>query len=47
VRSACRIVSGTAITLLMVTSSYFIACSVNAIRQDKHRAVPSSGWSPA
>ena len=33
-----NIVAGTAITLLMVTSSYCIACSVNAIRQDKHRA---------
>jgi cytochrome c oxidase subunit 3 len=32
------IVAGTAITLLMITSSYFIACSVNAIRQDRQRA---------
>lgn len=32
------VVAGTTITLLMITSSYFIACSVNAIRQDKHRA---------
>ena len=32
------VVSGTVITLLMVTSSYFIACSVNAIRLDRHRA---------
>jgi len=32
------VVAGTVITLLMVTSSYFIACSVNAIRLDRHRA---------
>ena len=32
------VVSGTVITLLMVTSSYFIACSVNAIRQGRHGA---------
>ena len=32
------VLAGTAITLLMITSSYFIACSVNAIRQNKHRA---------
>ena len=32
------VISGTVITLLMVTSSYFIACSVNAIRLDRHRA---------
>ena len=32
------VVAGTTITLLMITSSYFIACSVNAIRQDKQRA---------
>ena len=32
------VTAGTTITLLMITSSYFIACSVNAIRQDKHRA---------
>jgi cytochrome c oxidase subunit 3 len=32
------IAAGTAITLLMITSSYFIACSVNAIRQDRQRA---------
>jgi len=36
------VVSGTVITLLMVTSSYFIACSVNAIRRAQHRA--SVGW---
>lgn len=29
--------AGTAITLLMITSSYLIACSVNAIRQDNRR----------
>ena len=29
------VTAGTVITLLMITSSYFIACSVNAIRQDK------------
>ena len=32
------VISGTVITLLMVTSSYFIACSVNAIRHGRHRA---------
>ena len=32
------VTAGTVITLLMITSSYFIACSVNAIRQDKHRS---------
>jgi heme/copper-type cytochrome/quinol oxidase subunit 3 len=32
------VTAGTIITLLMVTSSYFIACSVNAIRRDKHGA---------
>ena len=32
------VVSGTLITLLMVTSSYFIACSVNAIRHGRHGA---------
>jgi hypothetical protein len=32
------VLAGTTITLLMITSSYFIACSVNAIRQDKHRS---------
>ncbi|WP_153145289.1 cytochrome c oxidase subunit 3 family protein [Dechloromonas sp. H13] len=32
------VVAGTVITLLMVTSSYFIACSVNAIRRGRHRA---------
>ena len=32
------VTAGTVITLLMITSSYFIACSVNAIRQDKQRA---------
>ena len=32
------VVAGTVITLLMVTSSYFIACSVNAIRLDRRRA---------
>mgnify|MGYP001184947233 CR=1 FL=1 len=31
-------VAGTAITLLMVTSSFFIACSVNAIRNGRRRA---------
>jgi cytochrome c oxidase subunit 3 len=30
--------SGTVITLLMVTSSYFIACSVNAIRNGHQRS---------
>jgi cytochrome c oxidase subunit 3 len=30
--------SGTVITLLMVTSSYFIACSVNAIRNGNQRS---------
>ena len=38
VRTALMSIVATAITLLMVTSSYCIACSVNAIRQDKHRA---------
>lgn len=32
------VVAGTTITLLMITSSYLIACSVNAIRQGKHRS---------
>jgi len=32
------LVSGTVITLLMVTSSYFIACSVNAIRNGNQRS---------
>jgi len=32
------LVSGTVITLLMVTSSYFIACSVNAIRNGRQRS---------
>ncbi len=32
------VLAGTVITLLMVTSSYFIACSVNAIRLGRHRA---------
>ena len=32
------VLAGTVITLLMVTSSYFIACSVNAIRGGRHRA---------
>jgi cytochrome c oxidase subunit 3 len=32
------VISGTVITLLMVTSSYFIACSVNAIRSGRHRS---------
>ena len=36
------VVSGTLITLLMVTSSYFIACSVNAIRHGRHGA--SVSW---
>lgn len=31
------VLAGTSITLLMVTSSYFIACSVNAIRAGRHR----------
>lgn len=30
--------AGTMITLLMVTSSYFIACSLNAIRQNRRRS---------
>jgi len=33
-----NILAGTSITLLMITSSYCIACSVNAIRQAKHRS---------
>jgi cytochrome c oxidase subunit 3 len=33
-----NILAGTGITLLMITSSYCIACSVNAIRQNKHRS---------
>ena len=36
------VISGTVITLLMVTSSYFIACSVNAIRRGRHR--PAVWW---
>jgi cytochrome c oxidase subunit III len=32
------VAAGTTITLLMITSSYFIACSVNAIRQGKQRS---------
>jgi len=32
------LVSGTVITLLMVSSSYFIACSVNAIRNGHQRS---------
>ena len=32
------VVFGTLITLLMVTSSYFIACSVNAIRNGRQRS---------
>lgn len=32
------LLSGTVITLLMVTSSYFIACSVNAIRSGRQRS---------
>jgi cytochrome c oxidase subunit 3 len=36
------LVSGTVITLLMVTSSYFIACSVNAMRNGRQRS--SLGW---
>jgi cytochrome c oxidase subunit III len=32
------LLSGTVITLLMVTSSYFIACSVNAIRNGRQRS---------
>ena len=32
------VVSGTVITLLMVTSSWCIACSVNAIRGNRHRS---------
>jgi cytochrome c oxidase subunit III len=35
-------VAGTVITLLMITSSYFIACSVNAIRLGKNRL--ATGW---
>lgn len=31
------LLAGTTITLLMVTSSWCIACSVNAIRRDNHR----------
>lgn len=31
-------IAGTAITLLMVGSSFFIACSVSALRADKRRA---------
>ena len=41
------LVSGTIITLLMVTSSYFIACSVNAMRNGRQRSSLSAGWSPA
>lgn len=32
------LLAGTTITLLMVTSSYCIACSVDAIRRDRHNA---------
>ena len=32
------VVAGTTITLLMITSSWCIACSVNAIRRDRHRS---------
>lgn len=32
------VAAGTTITLLMITSSYCIACSVNAIRGNRHRA---------
>ena len=32
------VVFGTLITLLMITSSYFIACSVNAIRNERQRS---------
>ncbi|MCE1181103.1 MAG: cytochrome c oxidase subunit 3 family protein [Rhodocyclales bacterium] len=32
------VLSGTAITLLMISSSYCIACSVNAIKGQRHRA---------
>jgi cytochrome c oxidase subunit 3 len=32
------VVFGTLITLLMITSSYFIACSVNAIRNGRQRS---------
>jgi cytochrome c oxidase subunit 3 len=35
-------VAGTAITLLMVASSFFIACSVSALRADRRRA--SRAW---
>lgn len=34
--------AGTVITLLMVTSSFFIACSVATLRAGQHRA--SIGW---
>ena len=33
-----NILAGTSITLLMVSSSYCIACAVNAIRQDRQRS---------
>lgn len=33
-----NLLAGTGITLLMITSSYGIACSINAIRQGRHRA---------
>ena len=33
-----NILAGTCITLLMVSSSYCIACAVNAIRQDRQRS---------
>lgn len=36
------VVAGTAITLLMITSSYCIACAVNAIRGSRHR--PAVAW---
>lgn len=32
------VLAGTSITLLMITSSYCVACSVNAIRSNRHRA---------
>ena len=32
------VVAGTTITLLMITSSWCIACSVNAIRRNRHRS---------
>jgi cytochrome c oxidase subunit III len=32
------LVAGTTITLLMITSSWCIACSVNAIRRNRHRS---------